>query len=117
MAIECIQHQFVGHWSLGLETVQAELQRVGFELPHPHSEAAPTVRYQYNKMHFVGLLVVVSWHLFAEFSPALGTRDLRTHFLHAYRDKTVFCNLVRLLHEHALLDNSVDGLEAARDLG
>jgi hypothetical protein len=94
-----------------------EFQRVSLEPPHPHWEAAPTVRCEYSNVHLLWLLVKVSRHLFAELSPALGTWDMCTHLFYAYWDKTLLCNWVRLLHKHALLDNSVDSLEAARDLG
>ena len=94
-----------------------EFQRVSLEPPNPYREAAPTVCCEHSDVHLLWLFVKVSGHLFAELSPALGTRDMCTHLFYSYWDKTRLCNLVRLLHKYALPDNSVDSLEAARDLG
>ena len=51
-----------------------------------------------------------------ELAPTLGSWSMCLHAFNADWDKAVFRNLDWLLHKYALLDNSVDGLEATGDL-
>ncbi len=67
-------------------------------------------------MDFLWLLPKES-QLVTDLAPALRSWSNCSHALHAHGDKTIFDNLSRLLHKLALLNNLVDGLEAASDLG
>jgi hypothetical protein len=86
-----------------------ELQRVTLKTSNPQGDMAATVRNEQNNVNFLRLL----WKnglLLPQLTPAFSAWSLGLHLLDMHRNETALGNFMRLLHDLALPNNSVDRL-------
>src|SRR5206468_9263949 len=107
VAVEGLQHQVVGKGSLSLDSVDLELERLTLKTPDPYGKAAAVVCDENDHVDFLGLFRQHGL-LFPQLTPALRRWSPTIHLRDAHWEETLVVNAAWLLHQLALLDNSVD---------